>query len=138
MQGFLSQLQATANNFFLQDHSYTRRADGEGTIRVNGASQTGNQLDLDGFISGTYAFLVGDFFEVNGELKMCTADATISTGGATIQFVPELRSAPDDNALVEIHAPKGIFRLISNESGWSTRSPVISTFSFDCVEDVIA
>jgi hypothetical protein len=138
MQGFLSQLQATANNFFLQDHSYTRRADGDGTVRVDGASQTGNSLDLDGFTSGTYAFLVGDFFEVNGELKMCVADSTITAGAATVEFVPELRAAPDDNTVLEIDTPKGTFRLISNESGWSNRSPVISTFSFDCVEDVLA
>jgi hypothetical protein len=138
MQGFLSQLQATANNFFLEDHSYTRRADGAGTPVVDGAGQTGNQLVIDGWTSGTYAFLVGDFFEVNGELKMVVADATISAGSATVDFVPELRAAPDDDAAVTISSPKGIFRLISNESGWSTRSPVISTFSFDCVEDVIA
>lgn len=138
MQAFLSQLQATANNFYLQDHSYTRRADGDGTPRVNGASETGNQIATDGWTSGTYAMLVGDFFEVNGELKMCVADATISAGAATIQFVPELRATPADNTALEIDTPKGIFRLISNESSWSNRSPVISSFTFDAVEDVIA
>lgn len=138
MQAFLSQLQATANNFYLQDHSYARRADGEGTPRVNGASETGNEIDTDGWTSGTYAMLAGDFFEVNGELKMCVADSTITAGAATIQFVPELRATPGDNTELEIDTPKGIFRLISNESSWSNRSPVISSFSFDCVEDVIA
>jgi hypothetical protein len=82
--------------------------------------------------------LAGDFFEVNGELKMCVADATITAGAATIQFVPELRATPADNTELEIDTPKGIFRLLSNEASWSNRSPVISSFTFDCVEDVIA
>ena len=138
MQGFLSQLTATANNFFLEDHSYSRRADGTGTPLVNGGSQTGNSLITDGWSAGTYAMRIGDFFEVNGELKMCVADATISSGAATIEFVPELREAPANNAAITITNPKGIFRLISPQTTWSNRAPRISTFSFECVEDVIA
>lgn len=138
MQAFLSQLTATANNFFLEDHSYSRRADGAGTPLVAGTGQSGNQLVIDGWTSGTYAFLAGDFFEVNGELKMCVADATISAGSATVDFVPELRSSPADNAAVTISNPKGIFRLTSPETTWSNRSPRISSFSFECVEDVLA
>ena len=138
MQAFLAEVTATAENFYLEDHSYERRADGAGTVLVAGASQTGNQLDTDGWTSGTYAFRAGDFFEVNGELKMATADATITAGAATVDFVPELRSAPANNAAVTISSPKGIFRLISPQTTWSNRSPRISSFSFECVEDVIA
>lgn len=138
MQAFLSQLQATANNFFLTDHSYARRADGAGTPRVNGASQTGNQLTTDGWTSGTYAFLRGDLFTVNGELKMAVADATITAGAATVDFVPELREAPDDNSTLTISAPTGIFRLATPSSGWSNQPGIFSTFSFEAIEDVIA
>ena len=138
MQAFLSQLQATANNFYLEDHSYTRRADGAGTARVNGASQTGNELITDGWTSGSYAFLRGDYFEVNGELKMVVADAAISAGAATVQFVPELREAPDDNATLTLANPKGIFRLSTPTSGWSNQPGVFSTFTLEAVEDVIA
>lgn len=137
MQAFLAQVQATANNFYLEDHSYTRRADGTGTPLVNGGSQSGNQLVTDGW-SGTYAMRSGDFFEVNGELKMCVADAAISAGAATIDFVPELRSSPSDDAAITISNPKGVFRLVSNESSWSNRSPSISSFTFEAVEDVLA
>lgn len=137
MQAFLAQLQATANNFYLEDHSYSRRADGGGTPVVNGGSQTGNELVTDGW-TGTYAMRAGDFFEVNGELKMAVADAAITAGAATIDFVPELRASPSDNAAITISNPKGIFRLIKNESTWSNRSPRISSFSFEAVEDVLA
>jgi hypothetical protein len=137
MQGFLAQLTATANNFFLEDHSYSRRADGTGTPLVNGASQTGNTLTTDGW-SGTYAMRIGDFFEVNGELKMSTTDAAITAGAATLSFVPELREAPADNAAITITNPKGVFRLTSPVTTWSNRSPRISSFSFECVEDVLA
>jgi hypothetical protein len=138
MQAFLAQLQGTANNFYLTDHSYTRRADGAGTPRVNGASQTGNQLVTDGWTSGTYAFLRGDLFTVNGELKMAVADATITAGAATVDFVPELREAPADNATLTISAPTGIFRLVSPSSGWTNQPGVFSTFTVEAIEDVIA
>jgi hypothetical protein len=138
MQAFLSQLQATANNFYLEDHSYTRRADGAGTPLVNGASQTGNQLVTDGWTSGTYAFLRGDLFEVNGELKMAVSDAAITAGAATVDFVPELRAAPADNSALTITSPKGIFRLTSPESSWTNQPGVFSNFSLEAIEDVIA
>jgi len=138
MQAFLAQLQGTANNFYLTDHSYTRRADGAGTARVNGASQTGNQLVTDGWTSGTYAFLRGDLFTVNGELKMAVADATISAGAATVDFVPELREAPADNVTLTLTNPTGIFRLVSPSSGWTNQPGVFSTFTIEAVEDVIA
>ena len=138
MQAFLSQVTATAESFYLEDHSYERRANGTGIPLVAGASQTGNQLNTDGWTSGTYAFRAGDFFEVNGELKMATADSLIIAGAATVDFVPELRSAPADNAAITISNPKGVFRLISPETTWSNRSPRISSFSFECVEDVLA
>ena len=81
---------------------------------------------------------IGDFFEVNGELKMSTTDAAITSGAATLSFVPELRDAPADNAAITITNPKGVFRLISPVTTWSNRSPRISSFSFECVEDVLA
>lgn len=138
MQAFLSQLTATANNFYLEDHSYTRRADGAGTPLVNGASQTGNELITDGWTSGSYAMRRGDLFEVNGELKMAVADAAITAGAATIDFVPELRAAPADNAAITISNPKGIFRLTAPQASWSNQPGVFSTFSLEAVEDVIA
>ena len=69
---------------------------------------------------------------------MRTADATITAGSATVDFVPELRESPADNAAVTISNPKGTFRLISPQTTWSNRSPRISSFSFECVEDVLA
>ena len=138
MQAFLSQLTATAENFYLEDHSYERRGTGAGTPLVAGAGQSGNQLVIDGWTSGFYAFRAGDYFEVSGELKMVTADAVISAGSATVDFVPELRSSPANNAAVTITSPKGVFRLASPETTWSNRSPRISSFSFECVEDVLA
>ena len=138
MQAFLSELQATANNFYLEDHSYTRRANGSGSPRVRGASQTGNQLVTDGWTSGIYSFLKGVLFEVNGELKMATADCVISGGISTVSFVPELRAAPSDNAVITISNPKGVFRLTAPESSWSNQPGVFSTFSLEAIEDVIA
>jgi len=69
---------------------------------------------------------------------MAVADATISAGAATVDFVPELREAPADNATLTISAPTGIFRLVSPSSGWTNQPGVFSTFTVEAIEDVIA
>ena len=138
MQAFLAEVQATASNFYLENHAYARRADGQGTPRVNGPGQTGSQLLTDGWGTGDYAFLKGDMFEVSGELKMVIADAPIVSGGATVKFAPELRSAPENNESLILTNPKGIFRLTSNASGWATGTNMFSTLSLEAVEDILA
>ena len=138
MQAFLAELQATAGNFTLTDHSYARRADGTGIPRVNGAGQTGRQLTTYGWTAGTYAFRKGDYLEVAGELKMVTADSVISGSSATVTFAPELREAPADGTEITIASPNGIFRLSTPASGWSNQPGVFSTFTLEAIEDVIA
>jgi len=137
LQAFIADVQARSLSFYLRDFSFTRRADATGTALVNGAGQTGTSINTDGW-SGTYAMRAGDYFEVNGELKMATADATVSAGAATISFVPELRSAPADNAVIAKFTPYGVFRLVTRQSGWTNEAPAFSSFQIDCIEDVIA
>jgi hypothetical protein len=138
LQAFLTQVQATASNFYLEDYSHVRRADGAGIPRVNGAGQTGSELLTDGWTTGTYAMLRGDLFEVGGELKMAIEDATISNGIARIKFAPELRSAPPNDDPIVTANPKGIFRLANPVSGWSTSVTMVSAFTFEAIEDVLA
>lgn len=137
LQAFVADVQARSLSFYLRDFSFTRRADATGSALVNGASQTGNSIITDGW-SGTYAMRAGDYFEFNGELKMATADATVSAGAATISFVPEIREAPADNAAIAKSTPYGVFRLLTKQSGWTNESPAFSSFQIDCIEDVIA
>jgi hypothetical protein len=143
MQAFLAKVQGTAANFYLYDHGFVRRGDAVGSPKVRGASQTGNSLDTYNWTGGdenSSSVRAGDYFEVNGELKMATADAFIigPINESTLSFVPELRSSPVDDSAITFIQPKGIFRLASPVSGWSTSPGLFSTFTIEAIEDVIA
>lgn len=70
-----------------------------GTVLVNGATQTGTSLIVDGL---TDAPKNGDTFTIAGVAKIYTvvADATVTTGGATLTINPALDSSPADNAVI--------------------------------------
>lgn len=71
-----------------------------GTVLVDGGSQTGTSLVVDGIASDSKAPKQGDTFTVSGiELVYTvTADATASSGAATLSITPALDSSPADNA----------------------------------------
>lgn len=135
LQAFLVKLRGKAGRFYL--HNFARpepRGTQRGTPLVKGASQTGNTLEVDGCtIAAT--LLAGDFFEVNGELKMVVADATANGAGEmSLTFEPPLRSSPADNAVVTLSQPKATFMLASDELKWSTQPGKFTTFSIDAIE----
>jgi hypothetical protein len=70
-----------------------------GTVLVNGGSQTGATLAVDGL---TDIPQIGDTFSVAGIEKIYTVLAvpTVTSGGATISIYPSLASSPADNAAV--------------------------------------
>jgi hypothetical protein len=70
-----------------------------GTVLVNGGSQTGTSLAVDGL---TATPQIGDTFTVAGIEKVYTITnaVTVSSGGATITISPSLASSPADNAAV--------------------------------------
>ncbi len=84
-----------------------------GTVLVNGASQTGSSLIVDGLTAAPQA---GDVFKVAGIdlVYTVTADATVSSGGATVAINPALDSSPADNAVIT-------FLSTSRESAGKTR-----------------
>jgi len=84
-----------------------------GTVLVNGASQTGSSLIVDGLTSAPQA---GDVFKVAGIDKVytLTADASVSSGGATLAISPTLASSPADDAAIT-------FLSTSRESAGKTR-----------------
>ncbi len=70
-----------------------------GTALVNGASQTGSSLIVDGLTAAPQA---EDQFTIAGVEKIytVTATATVSSGGATLSIDPALASSPADNAAI--------------------------------------
>jgi hypothetical protein len=105
---------------------------------VYGAGQTGNSLVVWGWQESITGILkAGDFFSVNGELKMVTADAnTDALGRTTLQFEPPLRSAPPDLAQVTVDQPTGTFMLTEDIVQWSTNGPGLVNIPISCIEAI--
>lgn len=107
-QAFLMQLEGGANTFYGYDpDAVTPRGTATGTPLVNGGSQTGSTLNIDGCTANVTGWLkAGDYFAVNGELKMLTQDASTNGSGQTaLNFKPALRTSPSDNAAVTVTNP---------------------------------
>jgi len=70
-----------------------------GTVLVNGGSQTGSSLLIDGLTGVPKA---GDTFSIAGVQKVYTvlADASVTTGATTLSISPSLDSSPADNAAI--------------------------------------
>ncbi|EKC4211987.1 hypothetical protein OP386_004681 [Salmonella enterica subsp. enterica] len=99
-----------------------------GSPVVNGANQTGTELQMSGWTPGVVVLERGDYITVNDELKMVTADVTsTSTGTATVTFAPMLRWSPPDGAAIEVAKPYGIFKLKDNQQGAGNRVPGVFT-----------
>lgn len=85
------------------------------TTASTGTSQTGNALYVKGLPASTNGLLLpGDWFEINGELKQCTA--ALNSDAAQLgylQFEPALVRSPSNDDPINITDPMGKF-LVSN------------------------
>ena len=123
---FLLQLRGRRGTFKLGDQDRkTIQGVATGTIRVNGASQTGNQVALDGFANSTNnVFKAGDYIQIGSFLYIITEDVNSnSSGEANVKIEPSLRQGIEtiaDDATVTYSNTTTLFRLDSNETGWDT------------------
>lgn len=82
----------------------------EGTPRINGASQTGDAVEIDGLPAGYYLY-VGQWISIviDGQRYAYNLRATSQANGSgeiTAYLNPALRVSPGNNDVVEIEAPK--------------------------------
>ena len=123
---FLLQLRGRRGTFSLGDQDRkTIQGVATGTIRVNGASQTGNQVALDGFANSTSnVFKVGDYIQIGSYLYMVIENATSNgSGEANVKIEPALRSSIEtinDDTTVVYSNTTTLMRLDTNELGWQT------------------
>lgn len=83
---------------------------------VAAVAQTGSSLHVKcGPVSATGSLKTGDLVEINGELKMLTAQLDFDAAGlGYMQFAPALLRSPADNDPVIIGQPLGKFMLSEN------------------------
>ena len=103
-------------NLGFDDHQI--RESVTGTPLVDGASQTGTTLDIDG-ITTPSTIPVGYRFTVAGDATeyRTTEPALVTAGAATLNITPELASSPADNAALTFTPSKG---------GWEIDDPLAS------------
>ncbi|MEY2653659.1 MAG: hypothetical protein RLZZ524_687 [Pseudomonadota bacterium] len=135
LRALLAKTRGRAGRITLHNFAHpTPRGTIAGTPLVMGASQTGNTLIIDGCTVGT-TLLAGDFIGVNSELKMVVADATANgSGQMTLTIEPPLRSSPADNAAITTTRPTATFMLADNESVWSARPGILTSFPINLIE----
>lgn len=143
-RAFLAMLKGRYGTFLVGDYTRTEPKGNinlSATLLVNGGSQTGNTLNVDGAGNNvTKVFRAGDWIQLSSggssRLHMVTEDVNSNgSGQAALTIVPALRSSPSDNAAVTFTNCKGVFRLLRNDvQVFSTSGPDHSRFSFSAAE----
>ena len=113
-----------------------------GTPVVNGASQTGGTLNIDGLPASATGYLkAGDYIQLGSaatsQLYKVLADADSNgSGEASLDIYPNLRSSSADGATVVVSNAKGLFRLASNETSWNINNLAFYGITFGAVESL--
>ena len=113
--------------------------DTPGTPVIDGASQTGNALAIDGCpVSETGYLLKGDYIQLSSgittRLHRILNDAdTDSLGAVTLDIWPNLRESPGDGGTVVVENALGLFRLRESVK-FPTDASLFYELNFSCIE----
>ena len=117
-------------------------ARGTDTVVVNGAGQTGQDLNItSNQLSKTGYLKAGDYIQLGSgstaTLHKVLVDAsTNGSGNATLTLWPHVRTAPANAATVVVQNAVGRWRLAGNETEWSINEALIYGVSFSAMEAV--
>jgi len=159
MQAFLAKLNGQEHRMYLHDHSATKRgiapSNPADTLLVNGANQTGSILLADGATASRTGYLkAGDYIAFNNELHMVTEDVNsksdntlefakpnsngTTTTTAGMPLAPPIRKPTVNNQPIDYLQPiYGVF-MLSSAASWDTQAGIVSNFTVEAVEDVLA
>jgi len=121
----------------------TPRGSAGGTPRVNGASQTGDSISIDGCTASQTGWLkAGDYIQLGSGAgsslhKVLQDVSSNGAGQATIDVWPSIRTAPADNSTVVVSAGKGVFRLATSNTEWSINEIAHWGIVFPAVEAIV-
>lgn len=141
---FLLRLRGAYGTFLLGDpNGATPRGSASatpGTPVINGASQTGDELDIDGLPTSVTGYLkAGDYIQLgsgsSATLHKVLEDVDSNASGeATLNLWPKVRTARADGDTVVVSGAKGNFRLAANETSWDIDQAAIYGITFGAVE----
>ncbi|MGB2046290.1 MAG: hypothetical protein ACPHUD_11195, partial [Porticoccaceae bacterium] len=84
--------------------------------------------------AGSSAVTAGTYFQLGDYLYMVTEDK--SSGSGTLKFQPPLRGQIASGTALDFTLPKSLWRLASNDIGWSTDIASMYGFSLAFVEAI--
>lgn len=145
LSAFVASLGGRAGRFTYGPPRPQRRAAAtiSGTVRVNGAGQTGTTLAIDGLPNSVVVFEIGDWISFPNsasrpQLHQITAQATSNgSGQVTLSIAPPLRGSPADDAVITHNNPVGVFMLESDDTGSQTHdagTPLRADIQMDIIE----
>lgn len=133
--GALSRLSRFSNHFVAGPPGYPGAAYTATTLQVDGTGQLGTALNIKNGAASTTVLRAGEYFSVNGELKIVVTDCvTNGSGLGTIQFEPPLRASPANSANLNIATPTAKFRLVAPQTQWRIEPGRFYIFTVDAVE----
>lgn len=111
-------------------------ASNPGTPLVNGGSQVGEDLYVDGLPPFAAGYLrAGDKVQINGRLHMITTDVSANGSGmAVLNLRPRIRNPPPDNAPIVVANPVGVWSLVASEHHWTVDATGLANLTFSVVE----
>jgi hypothetical protein len=80
------------------------------------------------------AFTAGTYFQLGDYLYLVTENKSASSN--TLKFQPPLREAIASGTALDFTLPKSLWRMASNDVGWSTDTASIYGFSFAFTEAI--
>ena len=82
--------------------------------------------------AGGSAVTAGTYFQLGTYLYMVTSDK--ASGAGTLNFQPPLRETIASGQVCDFILPESLWRMTSNDVGWSVNEASMYGFSFACVE----
>jgi len=141
---FFMKLYGSVGSFLLGDpNGATPRgsaATAAGTPVVNGASQTGNNLNIDGLPASATGYLkAGDYIQLGSGAaarlyKVLDDVNSNASGQAALTIWPDLRSSPADGASVVVSSAKGLFHLSTPVTDWQINNAGFYKLTFGAIE----
>jgi hypothetical protein len=144
----LDQLSDLSNHFALGPPHYRAPSTGYAGSNplVNGGSQLGLSLAVDGLPNSTAILLAGDFISfdttsplsnTNRQLIKVASNVTSNgSGEATISLVTPIREAPANNATVNVATPTAFFRFSRPMSSIDLQPGNYSSFVIEAEERI--
>lgn len=136
-RSFLVKLEGLKNSFRLPVPGYTKPSGLVG-VTARAAAARASTFGIDTGAGVKTVLLEGEYFTINDELKVATADVvTDASGFANVSFQPPLRKAVSAGTVLEIQNPYILFCAEGPDAAtWSLSKPVRHGIKLTCVEDI--